>query len=505
HYENLAAQNQRIIDDAAQGAAGGNGYYYVRYANGGIQNLPDQATIQPGRGAGLVQWAEGETGGEAFIPLAQSKRGRSTQILADVANRFGMRLESYADGGIRRGLDAVRSVTGNEYVWGGAGPTGFDCSGLVGWAQQIVMGMTAVEAAGRRLYTTYSLLGGSTAGLQPGAGPAGTAFVVGVSQEHMAATLAGNNIEAGGAHGTSSLNGPAVGAYDSQFSSLFHLPNSMVDGGTEGMSLYGAGYVQPVEWTEKDELDLEDARVKVLQAQEARDKTYADEKKSDADRQAADIKVQRAELKVKDLEAKRDGKGGASQIVTPAPELSGEMDADTLTIRRAEIALLDAQLARDKVYSDPESTSLDKEKADLQVFDARNSLQETKDRIAEDSEEGPDSTNKDGWTTETLRDRVASYGSQVAGILFDSALEIFGIESRWLDIPWPKYELESEKKKPKKGDKKKSDEKDDAIVPPPVGSFSREDLSRQLGFNPEGGIPEWFAKHLKPLPLKVYD
>src|SRR5690606_30308000 len=140
-----------------------------------------------------------------------------------------------------------------------------------------------------------------------------------------------------------------------------------------------------------------------------------------------------------------------------------------------------------------------------QVFDARNSLQETKDRIAEDSEEGPDSTNKDGWTTETLRDRVASYGSQVAGILFDSALEIFGIESRWLDIPWPKYELESEKKKPKKGDTKKVDEKDDAIVPPPVGSFSREDLSRQLGFNPEGGIPEWFAKHLKPLPLKVYD
>lgn len=479
-------------------------------ANGGIQNLPGQATIQPGRGAGLIQWAEGETGGEAFIPLAQSKRGRSTQILADVANRFGLRLEKFADGGITRALNAARSVTGNKYVWGGTGPTGFDCSGMVGWIQQIVMGMSAVEAAGRRLYTTYSLLGGSTAGLQPGAGPAGTAFVVGVSQEHMAATLAGNNIEAGGAHGTSSLNGPAVGAYDSQFSSLFHLPNSMVDGGADGVSLYGySGYAEPVEWTEKDELDLEDARVKVLQAQEARDKTYANEKKSDADRQAADIKVQRAELKVRQLEEKRDGKGGASQIVTPAPELSGEMDADTLTIRRAEIALLDAQLARDKVYSDPESTSLDKEKADLQVFDARNSLEETKERIAEDSEEGPDATNKDGWTTETLRDRVASYGSQVAGILFDSALEIFGIESRWLDIPWPKYELESDKKKPKKGDKKKGGKDgkkdDEAIVPPPAGSFSRDDLTRQLGFNPQNGMPEWFAQHLKPLPLKVYD
>lgn len=45
-------------------------------------------------------WAEPETGGEAYIPLAQSKRGRSTAILGAVASKFGYGLQKYADGGI---------------------------------------------------------------------------------------------------------------------------------------------------------------------------------------------------------------------------------------------------------------------------------------------------------------------------------------------------------------------------------------------------------------------
>ncbi len=44
-------------------------------------------------------WAEDETGGEAYIPMAMSKRQRSMDILADVADRFGYSLEQYAKGG----------------------------------------------------------------------------------------------------------------------------------------------------------------------------------------------------------------------------------------------------------------------------------------------------------------------------------------------------------------------------------------------------------------------
>lgn len=84
-------------DGAIQGVPG--------YADG---KLPDQALIQPavGRG-GLVQWAEGETGGEAFIPMGASKRRRSEQILGIVAERFGLGLVKMAQGGIVEGMSAV--------------------------------------------------------------------------------------------------------------------------------------------------------------------------------------------------------------------------------------------------------------------------------------------------------------------------------------------------------------------------------------------------------------
>ena len=48
----------------------------------------------------LRVWAEPETGGEAYIPLAASKRASSTEILAMVARKFGMRLTRMAQGGI---------------------------------------------------------------------------------------------------------------------------------------------------------------------------------------------------------------------------------------------------------------------------------------------------------------------------------------------------------------------------------------------------------------------
>lgn len=45
-------------------------------------------------------WAEPETGGEAYIPLAHSKRARSTALVADVARRFGYGLVPMAEGGM---------------------------------------------------------------------------------------------------------------------------------------------------------------------------------------------------------------------------------------------------------------------------------------------------------------------------------------------------------------------------------------------------------------------
>lgn len=71
---------------------------FRKFDNGGEYHV---AQIAPAGSYRL--WAEPETGGEAYIPLAQSKRKRSTAILSDVADRFGYGLTSYADGGVNAG------------------------------------------------------------------------------------------------------------------------------------------------------------------------------------------------------------------------------------------------------------------------------------------------------------------------------------------------------------------------------------------------------------------
>lgn len=68
------------------------------YADGGFENHTAQiAYSKPS--SPIRIWAEPETGGEAYIPLAQSKRGRSLAIWQEVGKRFGV----YADGGVAGG------------------------------------------------------------------------------------------------------------------------------------------------------------------------------------------------------------------------------------------------------------------------------------------------------------------------------------------------------------------------------------------------------------------
>jgi len=66
------------------------------FANG---KLPSQAMIQPPvAGAGLVQWAEPSTKGEAFIPL--SGGARSAAIWAETGKRLGLFNKSFKSGGV---------------------------------------------------------------------------------------------------------------------------------------------------------------------------------------------------------------------------------------------------------------------------------------------------------------------------------------------------------------------------------------------------------------------
>lgn len=238
----------------------------MAFADGG-QTLPRNAKIQRPVGArGLVQWAEAETGGEAFIPLAASKRDRSTKILAEVANRFGMslvgrdgqtyapglardlaptRLAAFADGGItaRNVLDFVagktvdgkkapRSLEGAKYTWGGGLLSSWgDCSGMISGVAAFIRG---IALAGRKFATMSEAAWLSSHGFRRGTSNGKSAFEIGVFNGgpwggHTSGTIyddsgTATNIEMGGGRGNGQIGGRAAGSRHSQYTDRFWTP-----------------------------------------------------------------------------------------------------------------------------------------------------------------------------------------------------------------------------------------------------------------------------------------
>ncbi|QMU19355.1 phage tail tape measure protein [Gordonia rubripertincta] len=276
-----------------------DGAIVTAYAQGGIRDLedyanarglkaiqkPTRADIFAGRGEGTI-FAEQETGGEAYLPLAPSKRGRSTDILATVAKMFGFdlipsgqipnslsgllggvaggamsrlmastgvdRIRRFADGGItgdalRRlaeGAGASRPLTGAPYVWGGV--NWGDCSGAMSAFARAAAGLAPF--GGR--FTTASMgaqiqqMGG-----QLGRGGSGDLrfgwYNGGQGGGHTAGTLPdGTNVEMGGGNGGGMMGGSAAGADDPQFTDHAFFPvGSAFDPGS-GVPGDEGGWVQ---------------------------------------------------------------------------------------------------------------------------------------------------------------------------------------------------------------------------------------------------------------------
>ncbi|MGY4935071.1 hypothetical protein ACWD7T_28950 [Streptomyces sp. 900116325] len=84
----------------------------VQFANGGINRMAgrvrafangaEQHIAQIAQAGEMRLWAEPETGGEAYIPLAAGKRRRSEAILDRVAEMFGGRVVYFANGAMRQ-------------------------------------------------------------------------------------------------------------------------------------------------------------------------------------------------------------------------------------------------------------------------------------------------------------------------------------------------------------------------------------------------------------------
>jgi hypothetical protein len=105
------AANQPNPDGTANLASAAQGGILEFYAGGGMREN-HVAQIAP---AGTWRiWAEPETGGEAYIPLAMSKRARSVQVWQEVGRRLGMGMQGYASGGGYGGYRSMSSGGG----WG---------------------------------------------------------------------------------------------------------------------------------------------------------------------------------------------------------------------------------------------------------------------------------------------------------------------------------------------------------------------------------------------------
>ncbi|CAB1036909.1 hypothetical protein FRC0552_01130 [Corynebacterium diphtheriae] len=251
------------------GVAHANGSVVRYYANGGMEK--HIAQIAPA-GAWRV-WAEPETGGEAYIPLASSKRARSTAILATVADKFGLTLvgrdgralpasasryvaatgSAFANGGIVspddllrfakgqsvNGVSASRSLEGAPYVWGGS--NWGDCSGVM--SQFAAAASGAADWLTRKFATmsqgAWARANNFKSGLGSGARFAMGFFNGGPYGGHTAGTIfwadgSRVNVEMGGGRGNGQIGGGAAGADDPQFTDRYWIP---LTGGAAGEQL----------------------------------------------------------------------------------------------------------------------------------------------------------------------------------------------------------------------------------------------------------------------------
>lgn len=214
-----------------------------RYAAGGEDHSPQIAA-----GGEWRVWAEPETGGEAYIPLANDyRRSRAVAITAAVADHFGYNLvdakgkgfapvakdslgptdvRAFAEGGITiEDLDTFASdLEGKPYVWGGV--HWGDCSGAMSAIARYTAG---VDPWGGRFTTASEKEGLNALGFLPGLGPSGSLQIGwyngGPGGGHTSGTLpSGTNVEMGGGRGNGQFGGSAAPANHPQYTDHAHVP-----------------------------------------------------------------------------------------------------------------------------------------------------------------------------------------------------------------------------------------------------------------------------------------
>lgn len=181
----------------------------------------------------LINRAQQAIGGTAFGDLAVGTvRGLVGKVLG-----FFKPLESKIGGGpgAAKGLAWARGEAGKPYIWGGVGPTGYDCSGFMSAITNVIHG----ESPHSRLFSTRSF--GADGGPGGFVRDLASGFKVGVTNAgvgHMAGTLGKVNVESSGSAGVR-VGGGARGWNDGLFTHHYGL--KFADGGTVPAYLFDDG------------------------------------------------------------------------------------------------------------------------------------------------------------------------------------------------------------------------------------------------------------------------
>lgn len=253
--EHVVNITRRITDVFSRGDAHGGVYdgqqRAVAFADGGTTRALEHAMGAPRKepahlatitppGTYRVH-GESETGGEAYIPLSETKRDRSTRILDRVAGLFGYNLvdnQGHAialkDGAVLPGAAVVQKLKymdGTPYIFGGWSPAGVDCSGAVSLGVNTALGEEDPFKAGRTA-TAGEGAWLSQRGFQRGRGAVGdirVAFVNGgPGGGHTAMQLDnGDYIESGGNTGGGFTINRGAGPLEGRnFTDFYYLPGA---------------------------------------------------------------------------------------------------------------------------------------------------------------------------------------------------------------------------------------------------------------------------------------
>ncbi|MGW6920851.1 phage tail tape measure protein [Streptomyces sp. NPDC054950] len=177
-------------------------------------------------------------------PLIDRIPGSSTlygQAVKGIPNKMIDSLFGYAKGadkkisesgiggkGTASALRFARAQAGKPYIWGGVGPEGFDCSGLMGALENLIMG----RAANRRIWATGAFSGDTApSGWVRGMKAPFTIGITNAGVGHTAGTLNGVNVESRGGSGVL-VGNRARGYKDSLFTDFYGFsPSKKFDNG----------------------------------------------------------------------------------------------------------------------------------------------------------------------------------------------------------------------------------------------------------------------------------